>query len=175
MEFVFVVLATLFFVLLRFTVRAQVWQNLCRICAAVGPPWLWTEAPDHQQTDIWLQILIGGGRVLQTVLVPSAIHWYICWRGWGLSCIPVSPHGPVGRNLCFFGPNLTSRVVCVHIFYIFICFSPNTAFHPFVKQTLMTNWVKSFFEINQAWKALTFVLVCLSIRVFRVNTWSVIW
>ena len=58
-----------------------------RICAedlgaVVGPPWLGTETPEHQQTvDIWLQILVGWGRVLQTVLVPLPMRWYICWRG----------------------------------------------------------------------------------------------
>ena len=103
-----------------------------RICAedlgaAVGPPWLGTEEPDHQQTvDIWLQILVGWGRVLQTVLVPTAISWYIC-RGWGLSCIPVSPPGPVERNV-FFG-NFNHTLVCVHGFYNIVCFSPNTTIH----------------------------------------------
>ena len=50
------------FVLLKFSVRTQVCQGpglagprSYRICAeylgaAVGPPWLGTEAPDHQQT-----------------------------------------------------------------------------------------------------------------------------
>ena len=95
-----------------------------RICvedlsATIGPPWLVTEAPDHQQTAyILLQILAGWGQVLQTVLVPSPIHWYICWRGWGLSCIPVS----LSHTCCFimsyvFHPtplsiNLYSRSSC---------------------------------------------------------------
>ena len=39
---------TIIYVLMRFTVRAKVWPNLCR--RSVGPPWLGTEAPDHQQT-----------------------------------------------------------------------------------------------------------------------------
>ena len=55
-----------------------------RICAeglgaAVGPSWLVTEAPDHQQTlGIWLEILVGWGRVLRTVLLPSPVCWDVC-------------------------------------------------------------------------------------------------
>ena len=111
---------TIILVLLRF----PVWQNLnrrSRCCCS--PPWLMTEAQDHQKTvDIWLQILVGWGRVLQTFLVPTPIRLYICWRGWGLSCIPVSPHGPVGRNVFFAYFNHT-LVVCVHGFYV-VYFSP---------------------------------------------------
>ena len=141
---------TIIFVLLRLNVRAQVCQNLG---AAVGPPWLETEAPDHQQTvDIWLQILVGWGQVLQTILVPTPIRWNICWRGWGLIKLHVclTPQ-PSGKKL----------LVCVHGFYNIVCFSPNTTFHQFVWQTLMPNWVKGFFEINKAWEDFAFVLVCL--------------
>jgi hypothetical protein len=156
-----------------------------RICAedlgaAVGLPWLGTEAPNHQQTvDIWFQILVGWGQMLQIVLVPSPIHWYVCWRGWGLSCIPVSPHGLVERILCvlkkemFFAHFNRTIVVCVHAVYN-VMFSPNTTLHQFEQQTLMPNWVKSFFDVNKAWEDFAFVLVCLSIKVYRVNTWSAI-
>ena len=118
---------TIIFVLLRFTVRAQVWQNLCRRSrCCCRPSLVGEEAPDHQQTvDIWLQILVRWDRVLP-------IPWYIFWRGRCSNCIPVSAHGPVGRNLCFFANFNSTLVVCVHGFYNDVCFTANTTFHQFV-------------------------------------------
>ena len=104
-----------------------------RICAeylgaAVGPPWLGIEAPDHQQTvDCWLQILLGWSRVMQTFLVPLLICWYISWRGWGLSCIPVSPHDHVGRNVCVFLPILTTHLLFVYMDFIMLYVFPLTS------------------------------------------------
>ena len=56
MEFVFVVLATGPFLEHHYFGLTEIYcQDPGRICAedlgaAVGPPWLGTEAPDHQQT-----------------------------------------------------------------------------------------------------------------------------
>ena len=130
-----------------------------RICAedlgaAVGPPWLVTEAPDHQQTvDILQQILVEWSRVLRTVLVPSQICWYIWWRGWGLIQIPVSPHDPV----CFL-PILTAHLLFVYMDFIMLYAFPPTPL------SINLYGRPSFFEINKAWEAFSFVLVCLFVN-----------
>ena len=106
--------------------------------------------------------------VLQNVLVPLPIRWYVCWRGWGLSCIPVSAHVCVERNVCFFAHFNHTLVVCVHEFhntFPSICITD-----PHAKLSLKLFWnQQSMRRLHLFW------FVCLSMQGEYVVCRAVIW
>jgi hypothetical protein len=161
------------FVLLRFTLRAQVWQNLCRrstVCDAVGPPWLGTEAPDYQHiVDIWLQFLVEGGQVLQIVLVPAPIPLYILYvEEGGDQAASLSHPWPCGKKCLCFLPILSAQFVYMDLIMLHVL-PPTLLSVNFYSRPSCQIESKAFLISTKHEKTLP---LFWSIRVCRVNTWS---
>ena len=91
---------TIILVLLRFTVRAQVWQNLCRRSRCCWRPSLVGDRGTRSSTNN-RHLTSDSSRVRPGAADCSSAlaNFFICWREWGFSCIPVSTHGPVERGI----------------------------------------------------------------------------
>ena len=99
-----------------------------RICAeylgaAVGPPWLVTEAPDHQQT---IKHLTSDSSRVRLVAADfsSALAYSLIYllKRMGLKLHPCLTPRPGGKKSVFFANFNHTLVVCVHGFYNIVCF-----------------------------------------------------
>ena len=131
---------------------------------AVGPPWLVTEAPDQLQTvDIWLQILVGWGRVLQTSARANSLIYML--KRVGLKLHPCLTPRPRGKKCVCFLPILITHLLFVYMDFIMLYVFPPTplSINLYSRPSCQIE-SNALFEINKAWEDFAFVLVCLVVN-----------
>ena len=178
MEFVFVVLATELFwntiilVLLRFTVRAQVWQNLCKRSRCCCRPSLVGDRSTRSSANS-RHLTSGSSRVRPGAADCSSARanllLYMLKRV-GLKLHPCLIPRPCGKTCVFYANFNPTLVVCVHGFYYVLCFSLNTTFHQLSCHNPLRVVAAQLHGTGHQFSSLTF-LWCL----FSSNNKEVVW
>ena len=125
---------TIILVLLRFSVRAQVWQNLfrrSRCCcrpSLVGDRSTRSSASSRCLTSDSSRVSPGTAEC-SSALTNSLIYML---KRVGLKLHPCLTPRPCEKKCVFFANFKCTLVVWVHGFYNVVCFSPITTFHQFV-------------------------------------------